>query len=243
MCYNVELIVKRFDKYAKRYNEILPKKWDKKSLPAEMQVFYFVSGFSHPKLPIVKNDGIFLYQWGLIPFWIKDKTAAASIRSKTLNAAGETVFEKPSFRRAIAKQRCLLGINGFYEWREFNKVKYPYLIKLKNSEIFSLGCIYETWQDKETNEQVNTFSIVTTSANPLMEKIHNVKKRMPLIIDKEDEEKWIDTELPKEIVKDLIKPYDEKKMTAYTVSKRVSNPKFNRNVPESIEEVQYPELD
>src|SRR5659263_355368 len=81
---------------------------------------YFVSGFIHPQLPIVKHNGIFLYEWGLIPFWIKNHTAAKNIQNMTLNAVGETIFEKPSFRNSITTKRCLLGINGFYEWRNLN---------------------------------------------------------------------------------------------------------------------------
>ncbi len=81
----------------------------------ELPVYYFVSGFAHPRLPIVKHDGIFLYQWGLIPFWVKDEEVAKLSQQRTLNAVGETVFSKPSFKNSIATKRCLLGVNGFYE--------------------------------------------------------------------------------------------------------------------------------
>lgn len=233
---------KRQQKFAERYKEISLPDWSIKTVPEELPTYYFVSGFSHPQLTIVKHDGIFLFEWGLIPLWIKDIESANNIRSKTLNAVGETVFEKPSFRKSIATQRCLLGVSGFYEWRDINNVKYPYFIKTLSSDIFSLGCIYESWVDKSSGEIRNTFSIITTPANPLMEGIHNIKKRMPLIISTEDEKKWIEPTLTKAQINALIKPYNDSDMTAYTVSQTVNSARNNRNVPESTVEVNYPEL-
>ena len=242
MCYNVKYIEKRIEKYIERYADILPEWSPQPDLRTELPLYYFVSGFEHPVLPIVKHDGIFLFEWGLIPAWVKDSRGAADIRTKTLNAVGETAFEKPSFRKSIASKRCLLGVNGFYEWRDLNKVKYPYLIQSRSNEIFSLGCIYESWVDRVTGEIRNTFSILTTPANPMMEKIHNLKKRMPLILKKEDEAKWIDIKLPAEDVKQLIKPYDESDMTSYTISRNANSARFHRNVPEISDPCEYPEL-
>jgi putative SOS response-associated peptidase YedK len=180
------------------------------SFPQELPLFYFVSGFAHPKLPVVKHDGIELYYWGLIPTWVKDEKQAKDFRKQTLNAIGETVFEKPSFR-SIKTKRCLLGVNGFFEWRDLKGVKFPYYISHRDEKIFSLGCLYENWLNKATGELVNTFAIITTPANPMMEKIHNLKKRMPLIIDRTNEKKWIDPDLENEEIKELIQPYDQDK--------------------------------
>jgi putative SOS response-associated peptidase YedK len=244
MCYNVAYLEKRGDKYAERYKDAFPEGYvPPEGLQTELPMYYFVSGFSYPELPIVKHDGIFLYNWGLIPAWCKDTKQANEMGSFTLNAVGDTVFDKPSFNHAIKKQRCLLGVNGFYEWRDVAKVKYPYFIKSSQHEIFSLGCIYEHWVDKETGEVSNTFSIVTTAANPMMEKIHNLKKRMPLIIEKENEKDWINQELSTDEIKTLIKPYPQENMSAYTVSKMVNSAKNYRNVPEALEKVEYAELD
>jgi len=233
---------KKLLKYAERYKEVLPDNAVRQVTQDELPTYYFVSGFSHPQLPIVKHDGIFSFEWGLIPFWIKDNMAAKDIQDMTLNAVGETVFEKPSFRNSITTKRCLLGVNGFYEWRDLNKVKYPYYIHTKSSDIFSLGCIYESWVDKTTGEIKNTFSILTTPANPLMERIHNLKKRMPLILSPEDEKRWIEPNLTRDQINELIKPYPESNMIAYTVSQNVNSGKNNRNVPQSQEKVDYPEL-
>ena len=133
MCYNISYIEKRAEKYVERFSEILQHDGnDQLKLFETLPNYYFVSGFSHPELPIIKEDGIGFYRWGLIPFWVKDADYAKDIRTKTLNAVGETVFEKPSFRAAVSKKRCILPINGFYEWRDFNKKKYPYFIKVMN---------------------------------------------------------------------------------------------------------------
>jgi len=242
MCYTIEVIEEKSAAYGKRYQQLWGDGADKSiNLPQQLPLFYFVSGFSHPQLPLATEQGISLFAWGLIPLWVKDLKQASEMQNRTLNAMGETVFEKPSFR-SVSKKRGLLGINGFYEWRDLNKKKYPYLVKLKGEELFSLGCIYESWVNRETDELFDTFSIITTPANPLMEQIHNLKKRMPLIIHREDEARWVDSELSTEQIKQLIKPYPESKMEAYTISNRVNSALNDRNVPEIVEKVIYPEL-
>ncbi len=242
MCYNIAYLERRLEKYCERYKNVLPSGRSNTNIGSELPVYYFLSGFTNPQLPIVKHDGIFLYEWGLIPFWVKDSRHAGEIRSMTLNAVGETVFEKPSFKKSIISNRCLLGVNGFFEWHTYNKKKYPFFIHSKGNDIFSLGSIYDSWTDRKTGEVKNTFSIITTQANPLVEKIHNIKKRMPLIIKKDDEPKWTDPGLDKSQVKALIKPYDDKDMTAYPVSRKVNYPGNERNIPEALERVDYNEL-
>jgi putative SOS response-associated peptidase YedK len=106
-----------------------------------------------------------------------------------------------------------------------------------------LGCIYDTWTDLSTGEIVNTFSILTTEANPLMEKIHNQKKRMPLMLKVEDEAKWLDSSLSKESLQKLIKPFDENLMKAYSITRDANSSKVDRNYPEILEPVVYQELD
>lgn len=242
MCYTVEYIERKGQDYAERYDHFLDPDIVKKSSQLQLPLFYLVNGFAHPKLPIVTANSIELMEWGLIPKWVKDRAFAIEIQNKTLNAVGETVFDKPSFKHSINQKRGLLGLNGFYEWREFNRNKYPYHISVKNEKIFSVACIFEEWVDKETGELLKTFSMITTPANALMEKIHNLKKRMPLILEKEDEEKWVDESLNTEEIKSLIKPFDTTKMQAYTISKDAGNSRLDRNVPEILDEVEYPEL-
>lgn len=141
------------------------------------------NGFQHPKTPIITNldtNKIQLFNWGLIPFWAKDE----SIRKNTLNARIETIEEKPSFRNSI-NNRCLILADGFYEWQwldEKGKQKQKYLLSLPNEEAFAFAGLWSEWTDQQTGEVIYTYTILTTVANELMAKIHNNKKRMPVIV-------------------------------------------------------------
>lgn len=243
MCFTVAIVRKGKVMTAEQYYAGLPPVMKQKDKMPELPYHNLVSGFSQPALPIVKHDGLFLYEWGLIPSWIKDTETANDIRTKTLNAVGETVFEKPSYRKSIATQRCLFPVSGFYEWREFRGTKYPYFVQLYQQDYFSLGALYDSWINPDTGEMRNTFSIITTIANPLMEKIHNLKKRMPLILSEDDTMKWIDPELKKDQINQLIKPFPESKMFAYTISRDANNARLNRDYPEIMHKVLYPELE
>lgn len=242
MCFTVAILRKGELITAQEYYSSLPVVSKSGASIPELPYHYLVSGFSYPRLAIVKQDSVSLYEWGLVPSWVKDQKTADDIHSKTLNAVGETVFEKPSFRKSILSQRCLLPVSGFYEWREVNGVKYPYYIQLKEQDYFSLGSIYDTWINKDTGEIRNTFSIITTPANPIMEKIHNLKKRMPLILSTEDQLKWLDPDLKTEHIKELIKPFPDTDMKANTISRAAGNARNNRDIPEIMEKVEYEEL-
>ena len=241
MCFTVAIVRKGKLITAEEYYATKPTVKQKNLILPEFPFHNLVSGFSHPALPIIKEDGLFLYNWGLIPSWVKDLETANYIQTRTLNAVGETAFEKPSFRKSIATMRCLFPVSGFYEWREFKGIKYPYYVQAE-TDYFSLGAIYDTWINQQTGDIKNTFSILTTPANPLMEKIQNLKKRMPLILSPEDEMKWLDPDLKTEQIKELIKPFPESKMTVYTISLAANNLRNNRDIPEILNPVYYPEL-
>ena len=156
--------------------------------------YYEVSGFTHPKLPVMAEEHpneFELMQWGLIPSWTKDEEKAKELSNMALNAKAETIFEKPMFRKPIISKRCILPVDGFYEWRTIGKIKYPYFIFPKDKSLFTFGCIYDTWANTKTGEIINSFSIVTTEANETMAMIHNTKKRMPLILNNEDWRQWV----------------------------------------------------
>ena len=150
------------------------------------------NGFNFPKNPIITNEKpniIQHYNWGLIPSWAIDD----DIKKLTLNARIETINEKPSFKNSINK-RCLVIANGFYEWQWLdskgkNKIKYE--IGIGNDELFAFAGLYSQWINTITGEIKDTYTIVTTQANELMAEIHNTKKRMPIILKPEDEEKWL----------------------------------------------------
>jgi putative SOS response-associated peptidase YedK len=207
---------------------------------------YHINAFNFPKLPVITDmqpTRLNSFSWGLIPFWVKDMEAAKKFRINTLNARIETAFEKPSFRESIKHKRCLIPANGFFEWREVNKKKYPYFITLKNRSPFSFAGIYDTWVDKTSGEIVNSFAICTTEANPLMAKIHNSKLRMPVILREEYEKIWLDESLKKEEILAFQDPFSESEMGAHTISKLITSRDQNSNVPEIMDEVMFPEIE
>ena len=206
---------------------------------------YYISGFEFPKLLVITNqhpDRLQGFAWGLVPHWVKSESQAREIRAHTLNARSDTVFTKPSFRNAIRERRCLVPADGFYEWREVGGKKYPYYIYLKTREIFSFAGIWEEWTDRLTGEVLRTFSILTTDANPLMEQIHNTKKRMPVILPREREREWIKNGLGGEEIVALTKPIDDTLMDAHPISKLINSRSLNRNVAAIQENYNYPEL-
>ncbi|MBM9499693.1 SOS response-associated peptidase [Leptospira sp. 201903071] len=214
--------------------------------PENFQPIFHENAFRHRPRPVITGDNPKLIQnfvWGLIPSWTKTEVSAKEIQEYTPNARSETVFEKPSFRGVIRSRRCLVPSTGFFEWQDFKGKKYPYFIFLKDQEIFSLAGIWDSWKNPVSGEIVNSFSILTTDANPLMARIHNSKKRMPLILPKEGEEAWIDPELKEEKdIRALFKIFPEEKMDAYTISKLITSRNENSNVREVSKEFIFSEL-
>jgi putative SOS response-associated peptidase YedK len=192
---------------------------------------HFVNGFSFPEMPVVVADPapvIHLFRWGLVPGWIRDATQADQIRSSTLNARSETVFEKPSFRKSILSGRCLVPADGFFEWQHVGNRKIPWFIRVRECEIFSFGGIWDRWTGPDGTIR-HTFSILTTEANQMMAGIHNSKKRMPLIFSPESEKEWLDMSISPEKIRTLMMPFPEKNMEAWTISNLVSDKNSDRN--------------
>ncbi len=238
MCFNISLL--NPGELTKRYGPILD--FDTYH---EDEPIYYRNAFSIPYHPVIPNTEprkIKEYSWGLIPFWVKTSKDAENIRTKTMNARADTIFDKPSFRYAIKKRRCLIPADGFFEWRYYKGKNYPYYIYLKDHEIFSIAGIWEVWTNPDTEEGEYTFSVITCDANPLLEKIHNKKKRMPVILSKDQEAVYLDEGLSVDNIKELLAPIDESKLDAYTISKRVTSKTQERNVPETIEPYEYSTL-
>ena len=151
-----------------------------------------INAFDFAPNPVISDHApgeILFFNWGLIPFWAKND----QIRKSTLNAKIETVTEKPAFRGSV-ENRCLVLANGYYEWQwldEKGKNKQKFLITPMEAEVFAFAGIYSSWRDPETNSEVNSFSIITTEANELMSKIHNNKKRMPVVLHQKDHSAWL----------------------------------------------------
>ncbi len=159
-----------------------------------------------------------LLRWGLIPSWAKE----ASIGSKLINARGETVAEKPSFRTAFKRRRCLVPMNGFYEWKGVAGKKVPHFIYLMNDPVFAVAGLHEWWKSPEGDE-LETFTILTTDANAAMAPLHN---RMPVIVPPERYEAWCDpANQDMAQLQSFIEPYPPDEMHAYPVSTRVNSVK------------------
>jgi len=214
--------------------------WDDEWVPV-----FHADGFTFLQMPVItqkKPGSIQLFNWGLIPHWVKTKADADKLRTLTLNARSETVFEKPSFRSYIPNNRCLVIADGFYEWMDFQKKKYPHLVQMKDRQLFCFAGIYASWVDKTSGELINSFSILTTDANPMMAKIHNLKKRMPVIVPPALYKKWLSPDLTKAAIQSFFDPYPQEKMQFHTISKRITSRTEDSNVPETLEPFTYPEL-
>jgi len=169
-------------------------------------------------LAVISNEApeiLSFFKWGLIPFWAKDK----SIGNKLINARAETITEKPSFKNSLKQKRCLVLSDGFYEWRKLGKEKVPYRITLSDDSPFAMAGIWDAWENSE-GETIKSFSIITTEANELMQDIHH---RMPVILNPEDERKWISEIAVNDALK-LLNPYPSELMKYFEVSKLVNSP-------------------
>lgn len=174
-------------------------------------------------LPVITQDEpdrIHLFRWGLIPFWAKDK----SIGSKMINARVETLLEKPSFRNLVSRHRCIIPLDGFYEWKKQDQSKIPYRIITTDNDIFAAAGLWDRWIDIEQNKEVFTFTIITTPPNALMQPIHD---RMPAILLRQDEAHWLDAEVQAKDAVELLHAYPAEHMRAYRVSAMVNNVRIN----------------
>lgn len=172
--------------------------------------------------------------WGLVPYWAKDP----KIGYRMINARSESVSEKPSFKRAFERRRCLIPADGFYEWRQEGKKKQPFYFQLSTGGLFALAGLWESWrprnsvgsggsigpgasrdpgdfQGQPNVDALFSCTILTTDANELVSKVHH---RMPVILKEEDFDLWLDPDVPGEGVRHLLRPYDAAEMSAYPVS-------------------------
>jgi putative SOS response-associated peptidase YedK len=175
--------------------------------------------------PVITRNSpnkIVLMKWGLIPFWAKDPR----IGYKMINARAEGIENKPAFRKPVRASRCLIPLNGFYEWKRLNlegkEEKIPWFFGLPDKKIFSLAGIYDTWKDAE-GKQILSYVIITTKANGLMSKVHD---RMPVILNQPDEDKWLDKDTPVDNLLTLLVPW-KGKLEAYPVSSHVNSPEHD----------------
>jgi len=172
------------------------------------------------RLPGHEGRQLVPLQWGLIPAWAKDP----AIGNRLINARAETAPDKPSFRDAFRRRRCLVLADSFFEWKKQGGKKEPYLLRLRDSRPLAFAGLWERWQSPD-ERAVETCTILTTEANELVRPLHN---RMPAILEPGDYERWLDPGLQdKEKLVPLLHPFPAEKMTAYPVSQLVNDPRHD----------------
>ena len=187
---------------------------------------YIANGFQFPKFRIITQEqNIQQFNWGLIPHWYRGDWK--EIATKTLNAKIETLYEKKSFKNLIGRKHCIIPSNGFFEWQTIGKEKTPFFISPSKEEFFSMVGLFDEFLNTKTGEILNTFTLITTEANSLMSEIHNLKKRMPLIIQQEAESDWLNGNIERVI--DY--KFPSELMQAYPVRKK--SVLSNLNAPET----------
>ena len=181
-------------------------------------------------LPVITDADprhINLFRWGLIPFWAKDE----KIGYKMINARSETVDEKPAFRQALRKRRCLWPIDGYYEWIKNGKEKIPYRVIFKDESIFTAAALWEEWIDN-AGIKVHSFTVLTRPASPSMAFLHD---RMPVLLPKDQEYRWLEESLDPMVFLEDLPVMGTDQLKVYQVSQQVNN--VRNNYKELIEEV------
>jgi len=206
--------------------------------PEKYNPSYYYHAFGLPEMPAICSgsaDKIRLLKWGLIPSWVKTKESASEIRLKTFNARAESIENKPSFSMSFRSKRCIIPVKGFFEWQHVEAKKIPWYIYQADNEIISFAGLWDEWVETSTGELLSTFSIITTSANDLMADIHNSGKRMPVILTKQNEKRWIDLDIDRKEALELLKPCSSEILKAHTISSLINNKNTDRNRQEIIE--------
>jgi putative SOS response-associated peptidase YedK len=186
---------------------------------------------SQPIAAIVENSPRRLegLKWGLVPFWAKDP----KIGNKMINARAETLVEKPSFRQALLKRRCIIPSDGFYEWKTVSNGRVPLHIRMRDKRLFGFAGLWEEWKSPE-GETLRTCTIITGEPNSLIASIHD---RMAVILKPEHESIWLDTSIKDtdKLMRLLLDPYPSEEMEAYQVTRQVNSPGFE--APECIKPI------
>jgi len=198
---------------------------------------YYYHAFGLPELPAICSGSprkIELLRWGLIPSWTRSMSDAGEIRFKTFNARSESIDSKPSFSKSFRSKRCIIPVKGFFEWQHIGSEKIPWYIYHGTEEIISLAGISDQWVEADTGEVFNTFSIITTDANDLLAMIHNTKKRMPVILDRNDEFRWTNPDTSAADALSYLKPCPSEILKAHTIGNLISKKSADKNTPEVI---------
>jgi putative SOS response-associated peptidase YedK len=234
MCFSVNVNIVK-EELEDRYGVFFPDKY-------RYEPSYYYHAYGLPQIPAICSDNpssVRLLKWGLIPSWVKTAKDANEIRLKTFNARSESIDTKPSFSSSFKSKRCIIPVRGFYEWQHIGNEKIPWYIYGADNQIFTIAGLYSEWAHPDSGEIISTFSIITTYANDMMAEIHNSKKRMPAIIDRSEEKKWIDLSLNPAEAMAILRPCPPDSLKAHTISPLVNSRSENRNTPEVIKPYSY----
>lgn len=159
-----------------------------------------------------------ILRWGLIPSWSKDPNSGY----RMINARAETIAEKPAFRSAFRKRRCIIPVNGFYEWKKSEQGKQPFYFHMENQQVFCLAGLWEHWHGG-SGHSIESFTIIVTQANSFISRYHD---RMPVILDRASWNQWLDPDNENtDSLKSLLIPCESGSMAVYPVSRQVNNPR------------------
>lgn len=214
--------------------ELVAELFDLKGVPDLPPRYNIAPTQSVPSVVADEGSGrvLRMMHWGLVPRWAKDP----SIGSRMINARSETVAEKPSFRSAMKRRRCLIPADGFYEWKKTEGGKQPYYIQLSSGKPFAFAGLHELWTGGGESA-LESCTIITTTPNELMAGLHN---RMPVIISEEDFDEWLEpVELGADRRGELLAPWAGEPLVARPVSRTVNSPR--NDSPACVEETELDE--
>ncbi|MFT5859522.1 MAG: putative SOS response-associated peptidase YedK [Flavobacteriaceae bacterium] len=251
MCYDIQAKLESQLKRAIRKNSVE----DMNAILEKLERFngrpmFHLSGFDHPELLIYTNEAPDVptaATWGLVPSWTKNESAKLKIINSTLNAKGETIFDKPSFKESAQSKRCILQVDGFFEHKHINGKTYPHFISRADGHLMTLGGLWSEWKNPLTRKMETSFSIITTRANQLMSGIHNNPKlaepRMPLILPPNAEDLWLrPTGKGVETLSQIIKPAENALLEAHPVG-RLKGKEYTGNNANITERAYYAAID
>ncbi len=185
------------------------------------------------QVPIVRQSAagpreLVMVSWGLVPHWAKDP----AIGNKMINARAETAAEKPAFREAMKRRRCLIPTDGFYEWKKLGKGKEPWFLRMRDGRPFAFAGLWSSWKRPEGGVPLESCAILTTTPNELVATLHD---RMPVILSPAHQKRWLDAAANVLTFTELFSPFSASEMEAFPVSRRVNSPAHD--APDNLEPV------